>query len=888
MSELGLPKLLFCAFAEVPGPSAVGARMRQFLEALGEEVEVDALTLKSENLAHIQRVGLARMMRVPVGDKVFLEKLSTYQRALKRQITSERYDLVFCADVFSAEVAAEFKEQQGYKLLAEFGVFPATAFASLYPVDKTDNELRESWEEVEDDVFDALDLVIAPSRYAARLMSNRIDARKVQLLPRLVERHFFHPPERKADTDDPRKLVVVFERRASARRTAVLRVLQALNECTTRRQVRLALLGQEPDKDRMPQDLDKLFLQRVELMAGNSREEIAAVLQQADVVVVPSSAEESVDGFALPHRALEAMSCQAAVVVTGGEGPFRGSLQNGHEGVVVAEHAPDEAATAVVKLLESPKWRITVAEDAAVRVAETASRRGLIAQFVDLIAGQLGTALEPRQLEIDGEFVIDPPTLERTGDRTQRPITKETRKDPRFKDPTLLPAPIPVGSSAPGDDDDAGEGPADGDFGEPSLGDFAEPSLSDFAEPTFSVHTAEVKAEPAPQPEPDSIIFAANDFASPNAGTADTMMPPIQEPASPNEPPSTTTHDDLPPPPVASAEADALFESGEGAFAESTAAAPRLVDSVSAPSKESLLDDNASLSGAASLPVRRGKPKELLKPGTPVSADAKTRVAMVVDPSAPTAPNPRAPGPDAPASKGIEAKVSPVLSPLGPGDDTERLPPAFGDTPLTVQENPGDIPTQTATGAVPISPVRKVDPSTDSGAHLKAAIPAFSKALQIDISARNEKAPGGANDFRGGSDGGFESGGHADTQINPVAPSGERPPGVLTTEDPSKGQLPPNFAMGTSELSLSDLQEQSRDPWTHDTVADARPLFDSSPEEVDLSLRLGADGFLPSPTVRVETATPASTGSDAPASKAGGPMDHTTEDVAGVHPSSEG
>ena len=101
------PHVLFCAFAEVPGASSVGTRTAQWLSVFGNK-EVDALSLKGREAAHIQRLGGARMMRVPnTSGKPFLERLSTYQRALQRQLAGEPYELVWCADLFSAAVVAQ-------------------------------------------------------------------------------------------------------------------------------------------------------------------------------------------------------------------------------------------------------------------------------------------------------------------------------------------------------------------------------------------------------------------------------------------------------------------------------------------------------------------------------------------------------------------------------------------------------------------------------------------------------------------------------------------------------------------------------------------------------------------------------------------------------------
>ena len=81
MTVTEAPRVLFCAFAEVPGTTSAGTRTAQWLSVFGTK-EMDALAIKGTQAAHIQRLGGARMMRVPnTSGKPLLERLSTYTRA---------------------------------------------------------------------------------------------------------------------------------------------------------------------------------------------------------------------------------------------------------------------------------------------------------------------------------------------------------------------------------------------------------------------------------------------------------------------------------------------------------------------------------------------------------------------------------------------------------------------------------------------------------------------------------------------------------------------------------------------------------------------------------------------------------------------------------------
>ena len=68
-------RALYAACERVPGPTSAGTRMAQLILGFGGQLEADALSLKSEELAHIQRLGTARMMRVPAPETGVVERI---------------------------------------------------------------------------------------------------------------------------------------------------------------------------------------------------------------------------------------------------------------------------------------------------------------------------------------------------------------------------------------------------------------------------------------------------------------------------------------------------------------------------------------------------------------------------------------------------------------------------------------------------------------------------------------------------------------------------------------------------------------------------------------------------------------------------------------------
>lgn len=399
-SELS-PHLLFCAFAEVPGPSAAGTRTHQLISAFSDEFEVDALSLKGPELHHIQRVGSARMMRVPVEGKPFTERLAAYQRALTRQLSSDSYQLVYCADIFSAQVVSAFRESQGFALLVEVSDLPSVSFAQRYPVRADDKRLKGQWKEAERQAFRGATRVIAPSRHAARLLGERVDPRFLHLMPRAVDRGVFTPPSVELSLDERRTVLVVGGREGALELAATLPLLAALHEALPKERVRLALAGAVTEDDAaIAERLATAGLrERVELVDVDSPVRLANALSDADVVVVPTAAELGVEPFGTPYRALEAMACRRAVVVTGPEAPLADMLVPGEEALVVPAKQPAAVVAAVQRLLDSPAEREAMAQAAARRVEQQADLTTRMAGFAELITEHLGVTMRPKAPE---------------------------------------------------------------------------------------------------------------------------------------------------------------------------------------------------------------------------------------------------------------------------------------------------------------------------------------------------------------------------------------------------------------------------------------------------------------------------------------------------------
>jgi glycosyltransferase involved in cell wall biosynthesis len=130
-----LPRLLFCCFEVVPGPSATSRRLSEYVKGLSERFQVVVLSVKTADHPHIEKYHGARLLRVPVGAGDLTARLEAFDRAVRRQLESEDYMLVHFFDPFGGHALAEKRGEYQYKLVYDACVFPSIElpFASPEP-----------------------------------------------------------------------------------------------------------------------------------------------------------------------------------------------------------------------------------------------------------------------------------------------------------------------------------------------------------------------------------------------------------------------------------------------------------------------------------------------------------------------------------------------------------------------------------------------------------------------------------------------------------------------------------------------------------------------------------------------------------------------------------
>jgi glycosyltransferase involved in cell wall biosynthesis len=136
-----LPRLLFCCFDVIPGPSAISRRLTEYVKGLSERFQVVCLTVKTPDHPHIEKYQGARLLRVPVGSGDLTAQIQAFDRAVRRQLESEEYLLVHFFDPFGGYALAEKHGELGYKLVYDASVFPSVDLPAAQPGGEDDRRL---------------------------------------------------------------------------------------------------------------------------------------------------------------------------------------------------------------------------------------------------------------------------------------------------------------------------------------------------------------------------------------------------------------------------------------------------------------------------------------------------------------------------------------------------------------------------------------------------------------------------------------------------------------------------------------------------------------------------------------------------------------------------
>lgn len=281
------PRVLLCSFEIYPGPTGGARRLAAYLPALSERFDVVALTVKTPELSHIERVREARLLRVPVSSDL-LTRVQTFERAVRRQLQSEEYALVHFTGPFGGYPLCEEREKHGYRLVYEAMGFPSQELPAQHPELEKDRRLLSRFRRQELFCLMNADRVLTGSevtRSFVRSLGVAEDAVRVMRAPVELGKkasEALGPPD-----GNPLRVLYLG---SQAPYQGLATLLRGVAGTVGRAEVRLRIVGpRHPDWQPQLQELasELKIDDRVELMPPVPAAELGKLLSDTDVGVVP-------------------------------------------------------------------------------------------------------------------------------------------------------------------------------------------------------------------------------------------------------------------------------------------------------------------------------------------------------------------------------------------------------------------------------------------------------------------------------------------------------------------------------------------------------------------------------------------------------------------------
>jgi glycosyltransferase involved in cell wall biosynthesis len=311
--------------------------------------QVDVLTIRRHDQAHVERVRSARVLRVPLPDADEHTQVESFQRALRRQLEGADYDIVHFRDGWSGLTVLDLQRRQRYATVFDVARSP---MAESAPADLT---TATELERAEEACARRADLVLAPTEPARQFLAGLTEESKVHVVPPGVNVDAF-------DWDEPARSgpPMILFLGALAPRRGVRVLLRAMYDVLTVTDAVLVLAGYaEPAfRESLEQGISDLNLEgRVRLLGEIPHEVAPFVISRSTICVAPGAAELAPRATALyPTKLLEYMACQRAVIA-----PERSTVSmlvhNLEHALLFEPGSPEDLARKIVRLLQDRPLR---------------------------------------------------------------------------------------------------------------------------------------------------------------------------------------------------------------------------------------------------------------------------------------------------------------------------------------------------------------------------------------------------------------------------------------------------------------------------------------------------------------------------------------------------
>jgi glycosyltransferase involved in cell wall biosynthesis len=161
-----------------------------WLRALEGRFDTVVLTVKGAEHAHVERVHGARILRVPVGTGTPASRHDAFDRAVRRQVASDTWDLVHFLDPISGRALCETQEAHGAALIYEPAGLPSRDLPATDPAWGPDRRGRIRLRRWEISCLARADAVLAPTpSLGDYALSVGVAPDRLHLLPEPVALH---------------------------------------------------------------------------------------------------------------------------------------------------------------------------------------------------------------------------------------------------------------------------------------------------------------------------------------------------------------------------------------------------------------------------------------------------------------------------------------------------------------------------------------------------------------------------------------------------------------------------------------------------------------------------------------------------------------------------
>ncbi len=363
-------KVLFCAFEVVPAPTGFSARATEFIRGLNRDFTVDALTAKSPDQSHIERYHGARLLRVPVGGGDLPQRGQAFQRAVRRQLESDEYQLVQFSDPYGGYALSEARAQYGFKLVFDVVGFTSVDIRYTHPHLVDDPRFLAKLRRQELYCLMNADAVLVSSEVAASYVASLgVDRPRIAIVRNSVDPSLFPKEQMEEPNRTPMRLLYLGSQAMWQGLPALIRAVSIANQTVD---VRLSIVGQRhtPWRLQLEEMIRELKLSaKVELGNPVGREQLPSVMKAADVGVAPLAA---IDRNVMQGASLNKIAHYLAAgrpVIAGDLAVCREFLD---ERCAVFAKAGDEndLARAICELAKDPGRRASMGEAARARAEQ--------------------------------------------------------------------------------------------------------------------------------------------------------------------------------------------------------------------------------------------------------------------------------------------------------------------------------------------------------------------------------------------------------------------------------------------------------------------------------------------------------------------------------------